>query len=96
MLVKLLPKSEISARENLKWLFILRNLLLLAESLLILMSEYVLRISLPLDGLWLAIIAIGAVNAFTWLRLNSDVPARNWKFLRNCLWMSLALPCCCT
>ena len=74
MLVKLLPKSDISARENLKWLFILRNLLLIAESLLILMSEYVLRISLPLDGLWLAITAIGAVNAFTWLRLNSDVP----------------------
>lgn len=74
MLGKLLPKSEISARENLNWLFILRNLLLLAGSLLILMSEYVLQVSLPLDGLWLAIIAIGAVNGFTWLRLNSDVP----------------------
>jgi len=74
MLVKLLPKSDISARENLNWLFILRNLMLIAESLLILMSEYVLGVSLPLDGLWLAIVAIGAVNAFTWLRLNSDAP----------------------
>ena len=74
MLKQLLPKSEISGKENLEWLFILRNLLLAAGSLLIILSVYGLKIALPQEGLWLIIIAIGAFNIFTWLRLNSSTP----------------------
>ncbi|PPD19580.1 MAG: histidine kinase, partial [Methylobacter sp.] len=47
MLTHVSPQSEISARQNLRWLFILRNLMLLAEFLLIFISVYGLGIHLP-------------------------------------------------
>jgi two-component system, sensor histidine kinase RegB len=74
MLTQVLPKSEISARENLNWLFILRNLMLAGESLLIIILVYVLNINLPQEQLWPAILSIGAVNLYTWMRLRTDAP----------------------
>lgn len=74
MLSQILPKSGISAKENLQWLFILRNLLIAGESLVILISVYGLDIPLPQEKLWLVIIAIGIANLYTWLRLQTDTP----------------------
>lgn len=74
MLINFIPKAEISAKENLEWLFILRNLMIGGESLLLLISIDFLKIQLHQDALWLTIFAIGTVNLYTWMRLQTDVP----------------------
>ncbi len=74
MLSQVIPKSEILARENLNWLFILRNFMLAAESVLIVITVYGLNINLPQEQLWLAILSISAVNLYTWMRLQTDDP----------------------
>lgn len=74
MLNQLLPKSGISARDNLRWLFILRNLMISGQVILILFVAHGLKIPLPHEPLWLVIIAIAAVNLYTWLRLQTDTP----------------------
>ena len=66
MLTNVLPKSEISARQNLKWLFILRNMLLLGECFLVVMFVYGLNIQIPEQQLWLVIVAIIVVNMYTY------------------------------
>lgn len=72
MLTHVSPQSEISARQNLRWLFILRNLMLLAEFLLIFISVYGLGIRLPREQLWLVLISVAAVNVYTWMRLQTN------------------------
>ncbi|NOR80818.1 MAG: sensor histidine kinase [Methyloprofundus sp.] len=74
MLVNFVPKTEISAKENLQWLFILRNLMIGGESLLLLISIDILKIPLHEEALWLTILAIGTVNLYTWMRLKTDMP----------------------
>ncbi len=67
-------KSNLSIRDNLKWLFILRNLMVLGESLIIFVATYGLKIRLPQEELWYVILSICAVNLYTWLRLGTDEP----------------------
>ena len=67
-------KTEFSARQNLKWLFILRNLMITSEAILIFMSVYGLGIRLPQQQLWLVILSIAAVNLYTWMRLKTEDP----------------------
>lgn len=74
MLSHVSPKSEISARQNLKWLFILRNLMIISEAGLIFISIYGLNIRLPQEQLWLVILSIAAVNLYTWMRLQTEDP----------------------
>ncbi|MFI3135643.1 MAG: ATP-binding protein [Methylococcaceae bacterium] len=74
MLTHVLPKSTISALEHLQWLFILRNIMLASESLLIIISVYGLYIDLPQEMLWLAVFATGAFNLYTGVRLQTDDP----------------------
>jgi len=74
MLVNFVPKTEISAKESLQWLFILRNLMIGGESLLLLISIDLLKIPLHEEALWLTILAIGSVNLYTWMRLKTDAP----------------------
>jgi len=74
MLSFVLPKSEISALQNLKWLFILRNMMIMGESFLVVMFVYVLNISIPEQQLWLVIVAIIAFNAYTSMRLQTNDP----------------------
>jgi two-component system, sensor histidine kinase RegB len=69
-----IPKSEISARQNLRWLFILRNMMVMSESLLIILSVYILNIRLPEQQLWLVIAAIVAINVYTSMRLDTEEP----------------------
>ena len=66
------PKSNVSIRDNLKWLFILRNLTIIAESLLILITAYGLDIKLPQEQIWYVILSICVVNLYTWMRLKTD------------------------
>ncbi|MGZ5030390.1 MAG: ATP-binding protein [Methylobacter sp.] len=68
------PRSEFSARQNLKWLFILRNLMILSEVILIVLSVYGLNIRLPEQQLWLVVLSIGVVNVYTSMRLKTDDP----------------------
>lgn len=72
MLTLVLPKSDISALQNLKWLFILRNMMILGEGILIVMFVYGLNIEIPEQQLWLVIVAIIAFNAYTSLRLQTE------------------------
>ncbi|NOQ65350.1 MAG: sensor histidine kinase [Methyloprofundus sp.] len=74
MLANFIPKTEISAKENLQWLFILRNLMIGGEALLLLVSIDILKIPLHEEALWLTILAIGTVNLYTWMRLKTDMP----------------------
>jgi two-component system, sensor histidine kinase RegB len=74
MLSHLLPKSEISTRQNLKWLFILRNMMILGEGFLVVMFVYGLNIQIPEQQLWLVIVAIIAFNVYTSMRLQTDDP----------------------
>ncbi|UOA06835.1 ATP-binding protein [Methylobacter sp. S3L5C] len=74
MLAHISPKSQISDRKNLKWLFILRNLMMLSEIILIVLSVYGLHINLPEQQLWLVVMSTGAVNLYTSMRLQTDVP----------------------
>lgn len=74
MLSHVSPKSEYSARQNLRWLFILRNLMILSESLLIIVSVYGLKIHLPEQQLWLVMLLICSVNVYTSMRLQNEEP----------------------
>jgi two-component system sensor histidine kinase RegB len=74
MLINFVPKTEISAKENLQWLFILRNLMIGGESLFLLISIDVLNIQLHENALWLTILAIASFNLYTWMRLKADLP----------------------
>ncbi|MCX7067268.1 MAG: ATP-binding protein [Methylococcales bacterium] len=67
-----IPKSEVSTRQNLRWLFILRNMMVLSESILIFISVYMLNIHLPEQQLWLVITAIFSVNIYTSMRLDAQ------------------------
>lgn len=74
MLSHAAPKSEFSARQNLKWLFILRNLMIMSEVILIVLSIYGLNIRLPEQPLWLVILSIVIVNIYTSMRLETEDP----------------------
>ena len=74
MLTNVLPKSEISALQNLKWLFILRNMMILGECFLVVLFVYGLNIPIPEQQLWLVILAIIVVNMYTSMRLQTDDP----------------------
>ncbi len=86
MFSQLLPKSAISTFENLKWLFILRNIMLGSESLLIIVVIYGLEIQLPQGSLWMAVIVTGAMNVYTWTRLQTDEPVTESElFVQLCV-----------
>ncbi len=48
--------------------------MILAESLLIITTTYILNIDLPHQQLWLVLFSICAVNVYTWMRLKTDEP----------------------
>ncbi len=69
-----LYKPQISTRDNLEWLFILRNLMMGGEALVIFLASNGLGITLPEQQLWLVICSIAAVNMYTWMRLQTEEP----------------------
>jgi two-component system sensor histidine kinase RegB len=53
--------------------FILRNLMILSESMYRL-TTHGLNIRLPQQQLWLVVLSIAAVNLYTWMRLKTEDP----------------------
>ena len=51
--------------------------MLLGESLLIIISVYILNIRLPQEELWAVLFSICMVNLYTWMRLKTDEPITN-------------------
>ena len=72
MLSHINPNSQVSVRQNLKWLFILRNLMIFCEVILILLTVHGLGIRLPEQQLWLVVLSAGAINVYTSMRMQSD------------------------
>jgi two-component system sensor histidine kinase RegB len=62
------------SRQNLRWLFVLRNLMILGESLIVWISIYGLEFPLREVPLWGIITVMGVFNWWTWLRLSSPEP----------------------
>lgn len=69
-----IQRSEFSARQNLRWLYILRNLMIFSESFLIFVSTYGLKIRLPEMQLWFVVILMVAANIYTSIRLQIEEP----------------------
>ena len=74
MLRNLSTKTQTTVRQNLRWLFILRNLMMISEVLLIILAVYGLGINLPEQQLWLVVLSTGAINIYTSMRLDTDDP----------------------
>lgn len=71
MISSILPKTEVSIRENLRWLYILRNLMLFCVSFAIFVATYGISIDLPIHQIWSAVFAISILNLYTWMRLKT-------------------------
>ncbi|MGR8929382.1 MAG: ATP-binding protein [Gammaproteobacteria bacterium] len=91
MLSHILPKAEISIRENLNWLYILRNLMLFVVVLAVFFAVHGLGIVLPMNQLWLAIFAISILNLYTWLRLRTPEPVTEHEIFSQICMDVLAL-----
>lgn len=91
MLSHILPKAEISIRENLNWLYILRNLLLFGVVISVFIAVHGLGIELPMNQLWLAIFAISILNLYTWLRLRTPEPVTEHEIFSQICMDVLAL-----
>ena len=74
MLRNLSTKTQTSVRQNLRWLYILRNLMMISEVLLIILAVYGLGIKLPEQQLWLVVMSTGAINIYTSMRLDTEDP----------------------
>ncbi|WNV03310.1 ATP-binding protein [Candidatus Methylospira mobilis] len=68
----LLDASDISARKNLKWLFVLRNLMICVEALAVIISVYGLELPLYQAALTAVITAQLGFNWYTWVRLEEE------------------------
>lgn len=67
------------SRQNLRWLFVLRNLMILGESLIIWISIYGLEFPLHEPPLWAIVTLLGVFNWWTWLRLSSPEPIAEFE-----------------
>lgn len=66
--------NDNSTRKNLRWLFVLRNLMLFVEILTVLISVYGLDIKLHQAALTGIITVVAGLNWYTWMRLSDDRP----------------------
>lgn len=73
--------SDNAAWMNLRWLFILRNLLICVEALAVLVSVYGLDIPLHQSALTGIITLQVGFNWYTWLRLDKDEPVRQGELV---------------
>lgn len=75
----IIPAAD--ARQNLRWLFVLRNLMILGEALAIFISIYGLEIPLREVPLWGIMTLLCGFNWWTWLRLGSRDPIAEMELL---------------
>ena len=69
-----LDRSPVSIRENLNWLFIIRNFVITGTLFTVFVSVFALHMAIPHKSLSLIIFAIGSFNAYTWFRLRHATP----------------------
>ena len=69
-----LDRSPISIRENLSWLFIIRNFILTGALFTVVVSVFALHIAIPHKSLSLVILALTSFNIYTWFRLRQVTP----------------------
>lgn len=73
----------VDARQNLRWLFVLRNLMIVGEAIVILISIYGLNLPLKEVPLWGILTFLSFFNWWTWLRLTaSDAIYENEIFVQ--------------
>ncbi|MCK5925941.1 MAG: sensor histidine kinase, partial [Methylococcales bacterium] len=83
MLSQVIPKTQLSVRENLHWLFILRNLMITSEIGVLFLAIVGLGLKLPYTELLFVIISIIIVNIYTWLRLKTDEDVRELEIFAH-------------
>lgn len=83
MLSHVSDRSEDVVRKNLRWLFILRNLMILSEAILIVLCIYGLNIRIPEQQLWLIMVSIIIVNVYTSMRIQSDKPVTDMEIFAH-------------
>ena len=69
-----LDRSPVSIRENLTWLFIIRNFIIAGTLFTVFVSVFGLHIAIPHKSLSLVIIVVASFNAYTWFRLRHATP----------------------
>lgn len=83
MLSHVTEQTEDTVRKNLKWLFILRNLMILSEAFLIILCIYGLNIRIPEQQLWLVMVSIIIVNVYTSVRIQSEKPVSDMEIFSH-------------
>ncbi len=91
MISHFLPESDISAKDNLRWLFLLRNLIILSVLLVIILSVYGFSIDLPKESLGLVLISIISFNVFTGMRLKTDPPVTEFELFSHLVLDALSI-----
>jgi two-component system sensor histidine kinase RegB len=79
-------ESDAACRSHLRWLFLLRNLMIGGVTLLLFISIYGLDIPLHPAPLLGTICVFGASNWLTHLRLESDFPVTDFELLFHLAW----------
>lgn len=75
----LLPQAQLSNRENLNWLCIMRFFLLAGSSSITIIAIYGLSLDLPEVALWLIVSAVGGYNYCTLRRLKQSKPVTDFE-----------------
>jgi two-component system sensor histidine kinase RegB len=83
--------TDISAWTNLKWLFVMRNLIICMEALTVLISVYGLDIPLHQAALTGVITLQLFLNWYTWLRLGGDSPVAESELVAQLTFDLLAI-----
>lgn len=65
---------EQSVRQNLRWLFLLRNFLIAGETFILVFAVHILRYDVLESQLWAIISIAMIVNSLTWYRLQQNFP----------------------
>jgi two-component system sensor histidine kinase RegB len=66
---------------NLKWLFVMRNLIIVLEALAVLISVYGLDVPLHQAALTSIITLMAGLNWYTWLRLDNEEPVGSMELM---------------
>ena len=83
--------SDQSVRQNLTWLFLLRNFLIAGESLLLVVTVYLIAYQIPERLIWAIISVAMIVNSLTWYRLQHDNPVTELELFAHLIFDVMAI-----
>lgn len=78
--------SDITNRQHLRWLILLRNLMIGGIALLLVISIYGLDIPLHPAPLLFTLCVFGIFNWLTWLRINANTPVKEFELFLQLGW----------